>query len=268
MSRSLNALTPKNLANKTIEDLIDNLTLQSLDLSNGTLNLTGTTVIGASALIPDPLNITTLNSTDVNTTNLDVENIENTNGTPLSITNNLNLITIDSTNAFGVAITNNLNPPGTIVSVGSLDIVLNVPQFGSIFLRTPSITTFFQSEYVGISTYNRGSTAPNNLIPTNFADNTNQLQRTMRTVNGSFLINVPIPGGGNIAQAINIGGGGGLAFTGPPIVICTALFNGIQPINVNTISITTNNFNVRVANLGGAAANNVIIQWIAMGIVL
>ena len=61
MSRAITAITPKNLANKTIEDLIDNLTLQSLDLTNGLLILTGATVIGASALIPDPLQVNTIN---------------------------------------------------------------------------------------------------------------------------------------------------------------------------------------------------------------
>ena len=242
MSRSITALTPKTLTNETIEDLIDNLSLSSLDLSGGTLNLSGTTTIGtANNLSTLLLTVGTINELnagdDINIRNLTTGNIfiESTNG-QVGITGAGGSIGVNTTAPF----MNNFGGGGDI-------------EIDAITGATAAIKqTIFR---IGGSLTNAKSQ--------NAGQNTFTLNRLHRITSGSYFVGNFVANFGVAVLNINYG----IVFSGIPNIIATTSSSSGGSVSVSTFNETTSNFSVRLQEVGGAAVNNISVQWIAIGFV-
>lgn len=251
MSRSITAITPKNLANKSIEDLIDNLTLQSLDVSGGTvdftnatIDVTGATIIGASALIPDPLEVNTIN--------------QRTAGSNINITN---------TSTGGVSISAGSpelflqqSSGSAVLSSGSGTILLNSTNDNSIRLISEDPLASLADAYVELSIFRRGG-GPNNQqnwTSENAGENSNEVHSGGRIVVGSFF-RAFIPANGNVGNS-NIPYG--ITFNDPPLVVISC---SNPRVGVAANNLTTTTFDIDWRELVGSNQNNVVASWIVIG---
>lgn len=259
MSLGVNTLTPKNLGNRTIEDLIDNLTLSSLDLSGGTLNVTGTTVIGASSLIPDPLEVNTINERTPG--NL---RIENTSPGDIIIESSAGEIQLNSTGQI------NINPNGFFnVNAGALASI----EADSINIDATATTCFIDAatrlrlrEARSIKrSITRSGGGFFNWNSTSVAENTNTIYTDSVMIIGSIFSPGPHAAGlntniGNFSYDNNIL----IPFAGIPFLI----INCNQPEIIcgpQQGTITNSTFRIEFRNVSAGPIANITFNWIAIG---
>lgn len=251
MSRSINALTPKNLANKTIEDYIDNLTLQSLDVS-GDLNIGGT------------LKVDTIN--EATAAGITIQNT-----TPGS---NIDLIATGGTSRINITADEQVrlkagSPSLRLTSTGVDQAVLGNSN-GRVFLVTGNgneiileasdpFNTFGETAWVGQQIWRHGG-GPNdqqNWTAENVSENNNEINQIGRIMVGS-VFRPTVPQNANVANLVNFG----ITFQSPPLVVVSS---NNQRVNVSAVTITTTSVTIGFRELVGTDINNVVASFIVIG---
>jgi hypothetical protein len=256
MSRSIGLTTPKTLTNRSPLD-IDELTLSSLDLSGGTLNLSGTTVIGTA----NNFSSLSINSDTVNSDTINVNFIrELTPGNQLAIRNTTQDVQITGLQEVSLISTGF----ATVLSVRD-NIQLSTTSTGGggakIQLLTGGLFSNFQTEFVEETIYQRGGSLFN-AISQNPGENTFEVKTPKRIITGSFYDSVNLAPGSENNVLIPFG----VFFLTIPIVICTVhTTTSGGDICVTVSNITTNSFVAATINVGPLIANDIVIQWIAIG---
>lgn len=212
MSRSITAITPKNLANKTIEDLIDNLTLQSLDVS-GDVTVDGTVTIDGNLTV-DSINSTSgtiIMNDDLNMNNNAINNISNIFGSQ----NFLVPRTFSGSRVIGSPLAVTLTERFIKVN----DIVVYAAQFNDTFAIDDSFTGTFSFDLSGI---------PVELRPGTFAQ---RLQGT------GYMVS-DLPNVGAVYPLITRGSGGQILPNGTLRMRFDLLGTGTNPLTMRSFNIS------------------------------